>query len=258
MIRYFMHVSCFSLFFFFFFLMIRRPPRSTLFPYHDALPISRSLQSVLIGGKGRDPVGGLALDHAGSLFASGATSSSDFPLKNPLQAHLGGELDGFLMKLRLSDWSLLFSTYLGGSKLDLVMAVALDSAGNPIVSGTTASDDFPTTPGAYQRQRRGNYDAFVTKLDRDGERIIWSTHYGGSTEGPGPYDNGSMAVDEHGRVWIDGFHGAGEPHRAESSPARRPCQRLASGRKGFEPLARAAANQHDRRRQHRALLFDLG
>src|SRR3712207_7548165 len=24
---------------FFFFLMIRRPPRSTLFPYHDALPI---------------------------------------------------------------------------------------------------------------------------------------------------------------------------------------------------------------------------
>src|SRR2546422_550844 len=25
---------------FFFFLMIRRPPRSTLFPYHDALPIS--------------------------------------------------------------------------------------------------------------------------------------------------------------------------------------------------------------------------
>src|SRR5258708_15603758 len=31
--------SCF-LFFFFFFLMIRRPPRSTLFPYTNALPIS--------------------------------------------------------------------------------------------------------------------------------------------------------------------------------------------------------------------------
>src|SRR6266850_8148469 len=28
-------------FFFFFFLMIRRPPRSTLFPYNDALPICR-------------------------------------------------------------------------------------------------------------------------------------------------------------------------------------------------------------------------
>src|SRR6266567_6290961 len=29
----------FVCFFFFFFLMIRRPPRSTLFPYNDALPI---------------------------------------------------------------------------------------------------------------------------------------------------------------------------------------------------------------------------
>src|SRR3712207_7139596 len=27
-----------------FFLMIRRPPRSTLFPYHDALPISAALK----------------------------------------------------------------------------------------------------------------------------------------------------------------------------------------------------------------------
>src|SRR5438552_17128583 len=32
----------FLFFFFFFFLMIRRPPRSTLFPYTDALPISKA------------------------------------------------------------------------------------------------------------------------------------------------------------------------------------------------------------------------
>src|SRR2546429_10007921 len=31
-------------FFSFFFLMIRRPPRSTLFPLHDALPICRLLE----------------------------------------------------------------------------------------------------------------------------------------------------------------------------------------------------------------------
>ena len=48
----------------------------------------------------------------------------------------------------------------------------------------------------------------MTKLDRDGGRIIWSTHYGGSTDGPGPYDSGSMAVDEHGRIWIDGMTAA--------------------------------------------------
>src|SRR2546429_7099435 len=37
---YFYLVSMFSLQFLFFFLMIRRPPRSTLFPYTNALPIS--------------------------------------------------------------------------------------------------------------------------------------------------------------------------------------------------------------------------
>src|SRR5258706_13546269 len=34
--------SSIAFYLFFFFLMIRRPPRSTLFPYTDALPISRS------------------------------------------------------------------------------------------------------------------------------------------------------------------------------------------------------------------------
>ena len=180
----------------------------------------KSLQTVKIGGKGREQITGLALDHDGNLFAAGYTSSGDFPVKNALQPHYGGETDAFLTKWRVSDWSLLFSTYLGGSKLDGAGAVALDSAGNPIVFGTTGSGNFVTTPGAYQRQRRGNYDAFVTKLDRDGGRIIWSTHYGGSTESPQFYDNGSMAVDEHGRVWIDGMTAAADlPTRNAFQPS---------------------------------------
>src|SRR2546430_13284389 len=50
-----------------FFLMIRRPPRSTLFPYHDALPIS--VYQV------KHPVG----------FVDGsAPSTVEFPLSPPL------------------------------------------------------------------------------------------------------------------------------------------------------------------------------
>jgi hypothetical protein len=164
-----------------------------------------SLQTVKIGGKGRDSISGLALDPAGNLFAAGYTASLDFPVKNALQPHFGGELDGFLMKWRTSDWGLLFSTYLGGSKLDAVGAITLDSAGNPILSGATESDDFVTTPGAFQRQLHGTYDAYVTKFDRDGGRIIWSTHYGGSAKSPLVYDGAGVAVDEQGRVWIAGM-----------------------------------------------------
>ena len=81
------------------------------------------------------------------------------------QAQLHGELDAFLAKLRISDWSLLFSTYLGGSKMDGAYAVAIDSSGNPIISGVTGSEDFVTTKQAFQGRRRGAVDAFVTKVD---------------------------------------------------------------------------------------------
>jgi len=167
-----------------------------------------SLQTVRIGGKGRNAIAGLALDRAGNLFAAGYTNAVDFPVKNALQPKIGGELDAYLIKLRIADWSLLFSTYLGGSKLDGAAAVALDSAGNPIISGTTASADFVTTPGAFQRQLRGNYDAFVTKIDRDGQRVLWSTHYGGSAKSELYYDSGGMAIDDRGRVWFNGMTAA--------------------------------------------------
>jgi hypothetical protein len=78
----------------------------------------------------------------------------------------GGMVDAFLLKLRVSDWSLLFSTYLGGSKNDGAYAVALDSSGNPIVSGVTESDDFPSASSAFQPRRHGPWDALVTKTER--------------------------------------------------------------------------------------------
>ena len=163
-----------------------------------------SLQTVLVGGKGREQVTSLALDRSGNLFAAGYTFSDDFPVKQALQPRLAGEGDGFLLKLRLSDWSLLFSTYLGGSKLDAVSGVAVDAAGNPVVNGVTASEDLATTKGAFQPKRRGSVDAFVTKLDRDGKRFLWSTYYGGSKENADQYEGGSLAIDPQGRVWFDG------------------------------------------------------
>jgi hypothetical protein len=125
-------------------------------------------------------------------------------VKNGLQSHLAGGIDAFLVKLRVSDWSLQFSTYFGGSKMDGAYEVAVDSEGNPLISGVTTSADLPTTESAFQRHRRGGVDAFVTKLDRDGKRILWSTYYGGSKENSYQSTGGAMALDEAGRVWLVG------------------------------------------------------
>lgn len=116
----------------------------------------------------RDSVTSLALDHSGILFAGGYTASADFGTGNAVHPRFGGGMvDAFLLKLRIPDWSLLRSTYLEGSKNDGAYSVALDASGNPIVSGVTESEEFPSTRSAFQPKRGGPIDAFVTKLSSD-------------------------------------------------------------------------------------------
>jgi hypothetical protein len=165
----------------------------------------KSLQTVLIGGTGREQVTGVALDKSGNLFVAGFTTSSDFPVKNGWQPRFGGEADAYLAKLRISDWTLRFSTYLGGSKKDGAYGLSLDSAGNPIVSGITESGDFPSTQSAFQPRLRGSVDAFVTKLRSDGSGVLWSTYYGGSKANSDQFSGGSLELDEAGRVWFTGM-----------------------------------------------------
>jgi len=164
------------------------------------------LQIVLLGGSGVDLLSGVALDPSGNIFVSGGTGSADFPVQNAVQSRLaGGVFDAFLLKLRISDWKLLFSTYLGGSKMDGSYAVSLDSSGNPTVSGVTESPDFPSSASAFQPRLRGSVDAFVTRLSADGSRVLWSTYYGGSKANSDQYLGGTLEVDEAGRVWLTGM-----------------------------------------------------
>ena len=59
---------------------------------------------------------------------------------------------------------LIYSTFLGGSLPDYGYALALDAAGRAIVTGGTSSNDFPTTPGAFDPSYNGDVDAFVVRL----------------------------------------------------------------------------------------------
>ena len=52
--------------------------------------------------------------------------------------------DAFVAKINPMGSGLVYSTYFGGSGLDVAQSIAVDSAGNAYVTGITQSTDFPT------------------------------------------------------------------------------------------------------------------
>ena len=108
---------------------------------------STVLYSTYLGGSSDDGARGIAVDAAGDILVAGGTASPDFPTQNALQPqNAGGEqfgTDGFAAKLSGTTGQLIYSTYLGGRDDDSVTALTVDSAGEVLLAGVTASDDFP-------------------------------------------------------------------------------------------------------------------
>lgn len=121
--------------------------------------------STYLGGGGLDYGMGIAVDADANVYLSGHTNSSNFPLMSAFQTVHTGVWDGFVAKLNSANSTLIYSSYLGGSKDDYASAIAIDSANYAYVTGWTHSDDFPITPAARQPQKAGGWEAFVTKIN---------------------------------------------------------------------------------------------
>lgn len=145
----------------------------------------------------------LAVDGSGNLYVTGVTSSSNFPVTEGVAQIWPGGLSGrnaFVAKLDSTGKSLLFSAYLGGSGDDRGTGIALDTAGNVYISGTTGSADFPVTPDALQPKFRGVTDAFVAKLSSDGSALQYAIYLGGSGQDTGA----ALALGPGGEVYLTG------------------------------------------------------
>lgn len=126
------------------------------------------LYSTYLGGSGSDGGGSIRVDDIGNAYIAGFTSSSDFPLRMPVQASLNGSFaDIFISKLNTTGSTLLYSTYLGGTQRDSLTGLALDAAGSAYVVGTTNSADFPVTTGAFQTAFAGGNDRFDSLFHGD-------------------------------------------------------------------------------------------
>jgi hypothetical protein len=158
--------------------------------------------STFLGGKIDEYCYALAVDRGGNAYVAGYTTSADFPTTPGAfdVTYHGGPEDAFVAKLSASGSTLVYSTFLGGSALDMAFGVGVDHSGQAYVTGATLSDNFPTTPGAYDPTKDGSLDAFVTKLDANGSALVYSTFLGGSQ-----YEYGfGLAVDSENHAYVTG------------------------------------------------------
>lgn len=111
----------------------------------------------------------------------------------------------------------LWATYVTGTYGAIVGGMAVDSAGNVIVAGTTYSDDYPVTPGVFQTAYAAAAPAipvpvgstfsapppstgYATKVNATGTGLIWSTYFGGSYAD----EITGMAVGPTGDIFVSG------------------------------------------------------
>src|SRR5260221_8183 len=154
--------------------------------------------STYLGGTGSDYGVSIAVDSTGAAYVAGNTSGS-FPTLNAGQNTFGGGgQDAFVVKLNASG-ALVYSTYLGGSRADYGLGIAVDSSGARYVAGYT-NGGFPTL-NAEQDPFGGSTDGFAAKVGPSGGTIVYATYLGGTGDERG---NG-IAVDSTGAAYITGF-----------------------------------------------------
>jgi hypothetical protein len=173
--------------------------------------------STYLGGNQQDTGSAIAVDSTGAAYVGGNTTSNNFPV-TPGAAQgsrkANNQRAGFVIKLNAGGSALVYSTYLGGSDLDSLNAIALDTNGNAYAAGETNSPDFPVTSGAFQTSigissfGYPQVNAFVTELNSNGTSLLYSTFLGGGVS-LFVYANGGdgisgIAVDGQGMLYLTG------------------------------------------------------
>jgi hypothetical protein len=164
---------------------------------------STLLFATYLGGSGSEDIEthGLAVAADGSVYATGHTTSPDFPATEGAwrtARDLGpGEVrEGFVAHVSPSG-RLLAATYVGGRDGDAGEGIALDAGGFVYLTGGTSSPDFPVTSAPDAGTGR---DLFLVKLEPSLAAPVYSTRIGGTG-----FDTGrAAAVDAGGRVAVTG------------------------------------------------------
>ena len=156
--------------------------------------------SSFLGGNRSTYANAVAVDSAGNAYVTGYTTATNFPTTSGVYGPLcalscaSGYTDVFVTKISPTGVHI-YSTYVGGTgdASDTGYAIAVDSAGNAYVTGTTSytgsGPGFPVVNGFTSAPANG---AFLFKLNSTGSSLLYSTElrgypYGVAVEGSNAY-----------------------------------------------------------------------
>ena len=177
--------------------------------------------STYLGGSGTESGEvAIASDNALNAYVAGTTTSGNFPIPvasatvpsafqsclddptqpQPTTCAAATNSDAFIAKLNPSGTAVVFATYLGGSGNDSASGIAIDSGFNVVITGTTASNDFPVASAFQAAQGTASDHVFVSKVDAAGHSLLYSTYLGGS----GSESAAGVAVDFRNKIYVIG------------------------------------------------------
>jgi len=162
-------------------------------------------------GNTSDYLSGIAIDGSGNIYAAGYTNSSDFPVTSGVYGPAcgsGGTCSaGHVTKLNSTATSIIWSTYVGGSRQDGgdnltdLGPIQLDSKGNVYITGI-ANPKFPLVNPVESPGSGGSPGQVVAELDPTGANLLFATGVGsGWLDG---MTTGGLAIDASGNLYVAG------------------------------------------------------
>lgn len=167
--------------------------------------LSTLIAATYLGGSGKEQYPSVVINYLDQVVIAGYSGSTDFPTGpnayEPDYSEGGADLVISILDNNLT--TLIHSTYLGGSNeegpYNRPSILAL-SNGDIFIAGTTASNDFPTSPSGYDRDYSGGKDFIVIRMNLELSELLASTYIGGAGDEEFP----SLALDGGGNIFLGG------------------------------------------------------
>ena len=151
-----------------------------------------------LGGDKSESSYAIAVDNKGFPCVSGRTNTNGW-VENGFDTDQNGTWDAMAARLTPSG-KVIWSTFVGGNRLDTSRAIAVDAKGNQYVVGLGDSG-HTWFQGGPDLTYGGDRDGFLVKVAANGSGILWGTYIGGSGEEMAY----AVTVDSKNDVFVGGM-----------------------------------------------------